>query len=293
MRPLAFIFCLLLCLSGCYSVPHKGELFTAAVIKTVTMEDLLPSPRNMLYNALLQGISVEEVRQHRLLVVSCVPDKGTRSYSTSYLALAPQELDDLLAWDYIEAEPGVPIGEQGPLTRILRRVKKPAPGELATVLGRTEVLCRNDPETQLIHAKVDYFISPMELLRAEWQARTPLRGLYEADIRAGRIIMVTCALAEETNSLTWYARIPESFAIINDPSADRTKQIVEVRAGRPEIDWYGGVAGPLSRLTRYAEENTAKEHWPIELSAVVRRLPSAPDGYTHLGTPYCGRGKSP
>lgn len=291
--PLLLVFCLVLSLPGCYSVPRQGELFTAAVIRPVTMEDLLPDRREMLANAVLQGVTVEEVRQHRLLVISCATAKGAQSELMPYLALAPPELADLLAWDYIEAERGVRIGEQGPLTRILRRDRIPGGGGLTTVLGRPEVLCREDPETGVFHARVDYFITPFAMLRAEWQSRDPLRGLDEAEIRAGRIVRLSCTPAEETNGLTWYARIPEGFAAGKDLSAAGSTQIVEVRAGRPEVDWHGGIAGPMSRLTRSIEDKAAREHWPIELSTVIRRLPAPPGGYSRLGAPYCGRGVNP
>lgn len=250
------------------------------------MEELLPSPRNMLYNAVLQGVSVEDVRQHRLLVISCATGKD---HLKMFLALAPPELDDLLAWDYIEAEQGAPTGEQGSLTRILRRAGKPDPGGQTTVLGRTELLCQKDPATRVINAKVDYFITPLEMLRAELQARNPMRGLDEAEVRAGKIVRVSCALAEEANSLTWYARIPEESDFINAPSVATAGRIVKLRAGRPEIGWYGGIQGSMSRLTRDTEDKTASENWPIDLSTVVESLPDTAAAYTRTGIPYCGR----
>jgi len=288
-KPLPLMFCMLLCLYGCVAAtPRQGELFTARVVKTVTMVDLLPAPRDMLYNALLQGVSVTEVRQRRLMVVGCARDPH---HMPAYLALAPAELSNLALWDYIEARRGVRTGELGPLTRILHRSKPPGPSGLTTVLGRTEVLCQEDPVTQIIHAKVLYFIRPYEMLRVEWQARDPLRGLDEADVRAGRIVAVQCALAEESDGLLWYARVPEGTAVAKDSGA---RPIVEVRAGRHEANWSGGHMGSMSRLTWESEDAAAREHWPIVLSTVIRGLPAAPAGYTRVGgIPFCGGAANP
>jgi hypothetical protein len=285
---------LLLCLSGCFAAPRQGERFTAAVLKTVTLEELLPNPRDMLYNALLQGVNVAEVRQRRLMGVSCANAPGPGNYSTLYLALAPPGMDDLALWDPVEARKGVRTGEIGPLTAILRRGGPPGPAEQTTVLGRREVLCREDPATQVIHAKVDFFIRPYEMLRVQLQGRDPLRGLDEAEVRAGRIVRVHCALAEETDGFIWYARVPEGVDLspdAADPAAG--DPIVEVRAGRPEANWQGGHIGSMSRLTRESEDAAAREHWPIELSTVIRRLPAPPAGYVRGRVPHCGGAANP
>ena len=269
MRLIALLLLTAAALLSCALPPAPGEAFRAGVVDVVSIKNL--QPHGSLVAAVREGVGLTDAWELRVLLVSCLPSPG--GVTDVRLAIAPPEIRNVHRGDHLLVRVGSGDAVEN-VSRVVSLLPPPTAQQRAPDRwGHQAVLCQAAGQT--LHVTVSTFYWPLEILQAELQLREPLRGLSRDDLDAGRIVRLSCHLAEETNPLVWFARLPPGLVV--EPG-----QQVEAIGGRYDLEWSGGPLSPLSRVTPQKLRTFAEQHWRVELSRVTRVIDR-----NRSGTPPC------